>query len=147
MSLKNRINEAFKDAMRKKEKARLNALKLLRNEIKLKEKSSKAELDDGEILRLLAKQIKQRDESIAQYNEAGRDDLAAEERAEKEALAEFMPRQLTDDELGEVLSRIIAATGASSPKDMGRVMKAAMAELAGKADGKKVSEMVRARLA
>ncbi len=147
MSLKNRINEAFKDAMRQKERARLNALKLLRNEIKLKEKGSKAELDDGEILRLLAKQIKQRDESIAQYNEAGRDDLAAEERAEKEALAEFMPRQLTDDEIGEALDRIIADTGASSPKDMGRVMKAAMAELAGKADGKKVSDMVRARLA
>lgn len=147
MSLKKKIDEAFKDAMRQRDSVRLNALKLLKNEIKLREKEAKSDLDEGEILRIVAKQIKQRDESISQYKDAGRDDLVDQEAAEKEVLSVFMPRQLTDEELAETLDRIIAETGASSPKDMGKVMKAAMAELAGRADGKKVSEMVRARLA
>lgn len=146
VGVKSDIEAAFKEAMRRKDSVRLNAIKLLRNEINLKEKESGGELSDGDIARVVAKQIKQRDDSIAQYREGGREDLAEVEEAEKAVLAEFQPPQLTDQEIGEVLDRIIGETGASSPGEMGKVMKAAMAELGGRADGKKVSEMAKARL-
>lgn len=146
MSLYDDIDQAFKQALRSGDKTRLSAMRLLRSALKLREVEERRKLDDAEILRTLASQVKQRQESIEQFRQGGRDDLVRQEEAELVALKALMPQQLSREDLEREVEAVVAATGAAGPKDMGRVMKEAMARLAGRADGKLVSELVKARL-
>ena len=147
MSLKARIQEDVKTAMRAHERERLAALRLISAAIKQKEVDERVELDDSQVLAVLDKMVKQRRESIEQYEQAGREDLAARERFELELIQGYLPRQLGQDELSELIQRTISELGASSLRDMGPVMNALRGEVQGRADMKAVSEAVKAQLA
>ncbi|MCC5919674.1 MAG: GatB/YqeY domain-containing protein [Cyclobacteriaceae bacterium] len=149
MSLKKQVEEGMKDAMRNKDKVRLEALRALKSMILLAatEKGGSEELSEDQEMKLLMKAAKQRKESMDMYEKNGREDLAATERNQLEVINEFLPKPLSEDEIREALKKIIAETGASSPKDMGKVMGAANQQLAGKADGKTISTLVKEMLA
>jgi hypothetical protein len=147
MPLKSRIQDDVKQAMRARDKARLSVLRLITAAIKQKEVDERIELSDFEVLAVLDKMAKQRRESLEQYRQAGRDDLADQEQFELELLGEFMPEPLGEAELGRLIQAAIEETGASSMRDMGAVMAALREQVQGRADMKAVSETVRARLA
>ena len=147
MSLKERINEDMKSAMRARETARLAAVRLLLAAIKQKEVDERIELDDAGVQTVIDKMLKQRRDSITQYAAAGRDDLVAAEKFEAEVLAAYMPAALSEAEIDAAVAAAIAATGAAAPGDMGKVMAVLKPELAGRADMSEVSRRVRARLA
>ena len=147
MSLKSRIQDDVKQAMRARDKARLSVLRLITAAIKQKEVDERIELSDGDVLAVLDKMAKQRRESLEHYRKAGRDDLADQEQFELELLGEFMPEPLSEAELGRLIQAAIEETGASSMRDMGAVMAALREQVQGRADMKAVSETVRARLA
>ncbi|MEZ7911426.1 MAG: GatB/YqeY domain-containing protein [Propionivibrio sp.] len=147
MSLKERINEDMKSAMRARETARLAAVRLLLAAIKQKEVDERIELDDAGVQTVIDKMLKQRRDSITQYAAAGRDDLVAAEKFEAEVLAAYMPAALSEAEIDAAVAAAIAATGAAAPGDMGKVMAVLKPELAGRADMSEVSKRVRARLA
>lgn len=144
MSLENDVMTAMKTAMKNKDKAALRGLRAIKSAILLEQTSgSNKELDaDGEI-KLLQKLIKQRKDSLSIYQEQGRDDLAETEKEEIEIIQKFLPEQLSEDELKEILKKIIVETGASSMADMGKVMGKAMAAVQGRADGKTISSTVK----
>jgi len=146
MTLKERITEDMKAAMRARETARLGAIRLLLAAIKQKEVDERIDLDDTGVLAVVEKLLKQRRDSIAQYEAAQRDDLAAAERAEAELLAAYMPAQLSADEIATEVAAAVAATGAAGPADMGKVMGIVKAKLAGRADMGEVSKQVKAAL-
>ncbi|SFT72481.1 hypothetical protein SAMN04489724_1840 [Algoriphagus locisalis] len=148
MSLKQKIESEIKSAMIAKDKTRLGALRAIKSLILLEETKSgaKAEITEEDELKLLTKAAKQRKDSAEIYQQQGRTDLYEVEMAELEVLQEFLPKALTDEEITAAIKAIIAQTGASSPKDMGKVMGVASKELAGKADGKVISEKVKALL-
>ncbi|MBW7901863.1 MAG: GatB/YqeY domain-containing protein [Rhodocyclaceae bacterium] len=146
MTLKERISEDMKAAMRARETARLGAIRLLLAAIKQKEVDERVELDDAGVLAVIEKLLKQRRDSIVQYEAAKREDLAAAERAEAELLAAYMPAQLSAAEIAAEVAAIVAATGAAGPADMGKVMAAVKAKLAGRADMGEVSKQVKAAL-
>lgn len=146
MSLKERINDEIKQAMRARDSARLSALRLLNAAIKQREVDERCELGDDAILAVIEKQIKQRKESASQYEAGGRSELAAAERFEIEVLSAFMPAALSAEEVDAAIERAITATGASGLADMGKVMAQLKAELAGRADMSEVSARVRSRL-
>lgn len=147
MSLKTRIQDEVKQAMRARDKARLSALRLVTAAIKQKEVDERVELDDTAVLGVLDKMVKQRRESLEQYEKAGREDLARQEAFELELLAEFLPEPLGEDELGALIDQVIAATNAESMRDMGAVMASLRDKVQGRADMKAVSDAVRSRLA
>jgi len=147
MSLKNRITDDMKAAMRAKDAARLSAIRLLLAAIKQKEIDERIALDDAQVLATVERLLKQRRESIAQYEQAGREELAAKERFEAEVLAAYLPAQLSEAEVDAAIAAAIAESGAAAPKDMGRVMGLLKARLAGRADMAAVSVRVKARLA
>jgi uncharacterized protein YqeY len=147
MSLQEVITAALKDAMRAKDEVTLSSIRLVLTAIKKREKDVRRTLDDQEVIAVISSQIKQRRESIEQYKNAGREDLAAIEESELQVLQAFMPEQLSEEEMAQVLDEIIAELGAVSIKDMGGVMKAAMAKLAGRADGRAINAMVKVKLA
>jgi uncharacterized protein YqeY len=147
MTLKTRITDDMKAAMRAKDAARLSAIRLLLAAIKQKEVDERIELDDAQVLAAVERLLKQRRESIAQYEKAGRDELAAKERFEAEVLTAYLPAQLSDAEVDASIDAAIAESGAAAPKDMGRVMGLLKARLAGRADMAAVSARVKARLA
>jgi uncharacterized protein YqeY len=146
MSLQQDISAALKDAMRARDEARLSCLRLVLTAIKKREKEFRRSLDDQEVLLVISSQIKQRHESIEQYLKADREDLAQAEESELQVLQGFMPEQLSEKEMEEALDEIIAEEGAVTIKDMGKVMKVAVAKLAGRADGRAINRMVRAKL-
>ncbi|WP_425637138.1 GatB/YqeY domain-containing protein [Algoriphagus yeomjeoni] len=148
MSLKQKIESEIKSAMIAKDKIRLGALRSIKSLILLEETKSgaKAEITEEDELKLLTKAAKQRKDSADIYQQQNRSDLYEVEMAELEVLQEFLPKALTDEEITAVVRAIIAQTGASGPKDMGKVMGVASKELAGKADGKVISEKVKAIL-
>ena len=148
MSLKKKVDDAIKEAMKAQDKDRLRALRAIKSAILLAEtKEGKiGELTEAEELQLLMKASKQRKDSAQIYEQQGRADLLAVEEAELAVLEEFLPKMLSADELKAEISAIIAKVGASSPKDMGKVMGVASKELAGKAEGRQISEMVKALL-
>jgi len=133
--------------MRAKDAARLSALRLLTAAIKQREVDERIELDDAAVLAVIEKMIKQRRESIAQFEKGGRTDLADAEKAEVELLSAYLPAQIGESDIQREIDAAVAATGASGAKDMGKVMSALKAKLAGKADMGKVSALVKARLA
>jgi len=132
--------------MRAKDAARLSTVRLLLAAIKQREVDERIELDDAQVLSVIEKMIKQRRESIAQYEKAARKDLADVEKAEIEVLSGYMPAQLSDADVQKEVQAAIAETGASGVKDMGKVMAALKGKLAGKADMGKVSGLVKAKL-
>ena len=146
MSLKVRINEDMKAAMRAKDSARLSALRLLLAAIKQKEVDERIELDDGAALAVVDKMLKQRRDSAAQYEGAQRFDLASAERFEIDVLSAYKPAGLSADEIAAAIDAAVAATGASGPADMGKLMAVLKPQLAGKADMADVSKLVKSRL-
>ena len=132
--------------MRARDRARLAALRLVNAELKQVEVDERKTLTDGDVLAILNRMLKQRRDSLAQYEEAGRDDLAGQERFEIELITEFMPAQLSEEEVAAAVDAAIAAVGAESMRDMGKVMGRLKGELAGKADMSAVSAVVKARL-
>lgn len=146
MSIKETIAQQLAEATKAKDGVRMNTLRMLRAAIKNREVEVRGELEDGEILRVIGSQIKQRKESIRQYEEAQRTDLSKKEGEELEILMSFMPEQISEDAVKRVVTEIIEELDAKDVKDMGRVMKAAMARFAGSADGKMVNEIVREEL-
>lgn len=146
-TLKDRISDAMKDAMRAKEKERLGAIRLILAAIKQIEVDERIELDDTRVLSVLDKMLKQRRDSIKQFNDAGRDDLSAKEEYEIGLIQEFMPAQLSEDEIGAIIDAAIAETGAESMKDMGKVMGIVKPQIAGKADVGAVSGLIKSKIA
>jgi uncharacterized protein YqeY len=142
MELHERIKGDLADAMRAGERERVGALRLVLSEL---QKAAKDGSDDE--LAVLRRERKRRFEAEAAYREAGREDLATSERAEAELIAAYLPAELSDEELRAIVERAVAESGATSAKDMGSAMKSAMALAEGRADGKRVSELVRAALA
>lgn len=136
----------MKAAMRAKDAARLSAIRLLLAAIKQREVDERTELDDAAIVAVLEKMIKQRRESIAQFEKASRTDLAEAEKAEIQVLSAYLPAQMGEGEIQREISSAISETGATGPKDMGKVMAALKARLAGKADMGKVSSLVKTKL-
>ncbi|SMC24002.1 hypothetical protein SAMN02746041_01904 [Desulfacinum hydrothermale DSM 13146] len=146
MELLERINTALKEAIKSKDTDTRNAIRMLLTAIKNKEKELRRELQEQEILQLIATAIKQRKDSIAQYEKGGRTDLAEAERREVRILQQFMPEELSPEALQALVREVIQEVGATSVKDLGKVMKPLMAKIAGRADGKTVHEMVRQEL-
>ncbi len=146
MSLKAKITEDMKSALRAKEAPRLSAIRLLLAAIKQKEVDERIELTDADVLAIVDKQIKQRRDSITQYQAANRQDLVDGETFELNLLSTYLPAQLSEAEVGEEIARAIAESGAMSMPDMGKVMALLKGRLAGRADMGKVSGWVRARL-
>ena len=144
--LKNQINEDVKTAMRSKEKERLGALRLITAAIKQREVDERIELDDGQVTAVLNKMVKQRRDSIEQYEKAKREDLIEKEQFELDIISGYLPQPLSDDEINTLIDSAIASTGAESVKDMGKVMGQLKQELQGRADMGKVSGLVKARL-
>jgi uncharacterized protein YqeY len=146
MTLKDQITEDMKSAMRAKETARLGAIRLLLAAIKQREVDERIVVDDAVVIATIEKMIKQRKDSISQFEKAGRDDLMAIEVGEVTILQTYLPAQLSDAEVAAAVAAAVAATGASGPQDMGKVIGALKAQLAGKADMGKVSGLVKAAL-
>jgi uncharacterized protein YqeY len=146
MNLKQQIQEDVKTAMRARDQKRLTALRLITSAIKQIEVDQRIEVDDQIVLGVLDKMVKQRRDSLDQYQKAGRDDLAAQEQFELELLAPYLPEALSDDEVAALIKAAIAETGASSIRDMGAVMNKIRAEVQGRADMKSVSGAVKAQL-
>ena len=147
MSLKDQISDDMKTAMRAKETERLGTIRLLLAAIKQREVDDRITLDDAGITGVIDKMIKQRKDSISQFEAAGRTDLADKEKAELAVLAAYMPEQLSADAIAAEVQAAIAATGAAGPQDMGKVMGVLKPKLAGKADMTAVSAQVKAALA
>jgi uncharacterized protein len=146
MSLKDRIQQDVKDAMRAKEKTRLAAIRLITAAIKQREVDERIELDDAQVTAVLDKMSKQRRESISQFEKAGRDDLIAQEVMELEIIQSYLPEQLGEDEINALIDTAMQATGATSIKDMGKVMGQLKPKLQGRADMGAVSALIKARL-
>jgi hypothetical protein len=146
MNLHERLNEAMKEAMRARDSLRLNAIRLIRTAIKNREIDERKSLNDQEIIAVLSMLVKQRRESVQMYRENNRPDLADKEEQELAVVQEFLPTQLTAAEIEAIIEEAVVATGAASIKEMGLVMKAVTARTTGRADGRQVSELVRARL-
>ena len=146
MSLRERLTEEMKDAMKAKDEVRLSTIRLVRSAVRNKEIDLKREMGDQEIIETISSLVKQRRESIRLFAEAGRDDLVAKEERESAVLMAFLPQQLSREEVAELVARVIGECGAQGGKDMGRVMKALMPHVAGRADGKLVSDVVKEKL-
>jgi uncharacterized protein len=150
MSLKDRITEDIKTAMKAKDKTRLETVRSIKKVLLEKEVSvrpqGQTELNETQELEVLAQLAKQRRDSIEQYQQAGRTDLADQEAQELAILEEYLPQQLSDEEVSQVIDEVISRTGASSARDMGKVMGPVMQQLKGRADGQKIQAMVKAKL-
>jgi uncharacterized protein YqeY len=146
MTLKTRINEDMKTAMKARDAQTLSAIRLLMSAMKQKEVDERVELSDADIVSIIAKMIKQRSESIAQYTAGGRQDLVDAERAEVTVLTAYLPQALTEQEIAGMIQAAIAQTGAAGMADMGKVMGILRPELTGRADMAAVSAQIKAAL-
>lgn len=152
MPLRDQIQADLAEAMRARDETRKSVLRMLVAAIKNAEIPAEGEttgeggarqLDDAEVINVIQKQLKQRRDSIEQYRKAGRDDLADREAAEADVLTSYLPKQATREEIEEAARKVIAETGASGPRDMGKVMPVLTKQLAGRADGRTINEVVR----
>ncbi len=148
MSLQQDVMKALKEAMKSKNQTALTALRAIKSAILLAqtESGAKEELNEEQELKILQKQVKQRKDSAAIYLEQGREDLAAPELAEAEVISQFLPEALSDEEIEKLVEKTIEHVGAEGMKDMGKVMGIVSQKLAGKADGKTISNIVKAKL-
>ncbi|MGH8766209.1 MAG: GatB/YqeY domain-containing protein [Burkholderiales bacterium] len=147
MDLKSKIIEDMKAAMRAKESARLSTIRLLLSAMKQKEVDERVTLTDADVLAILEKMLKQRRESITQFEKAGRNDLVDHEKAEVVVLSAYLPQQMSEAEVADAVSAAVKESGAAGPKDMGKVMGLLKAKLAGRTDMGKLSGLVKAKLA
>ena len=145
--LKNTIGAATKAAMRARDRRRLGALRLVNAEIKRLEVDERRELADTDVLQALARMLKQRRDSLRQYQDAGREDLADQEQFEIDLIDEFMPQAASDEDIAKAIDEAVANVGATSMRDMGKVMAALRGSLQGRADMGRVSGLVKERLA
>jgi uncharacterized protein YqeY len=146
MSLKAQISEDMKNAMRAKDSARLGTIRLLQAAIKQREVDERIELDDSNVIAVIEKMLKQRRDSIAAYESANRNDLADVEKFEVSVLHTYLPQQLTEDEVKDILEKVVVETGAAGIKDMSKVMAAIKPLVAGRADMGKISGLIKTRL-
>lgn len=146
MTLKDRIQEDVKAAMRAAERERLSTLRLILAAVKQREVDERITLDDAQVLSVLEKMVKQRRESIASFEAGGRSDLVAKESAELKVIQAYLPTQLSDAELEALITEVLSQSGASSVKDMGKVMAAVKAKAAGRADMGAAAARIKARL-
>jgi hypothetical protein len=145
-SLTQRLDQAFKEALKERQAVALSTLRMLKSAIRHREVDLKRQVTEAELQAVINTQVKQRREAISEYTKARRPDLANKEEEELSILLSFLPPQLNQEEVEAEVSRIMQEVGAAGPKDLGKVMKSAMASLAGRADGKVVQEIVRRRL-
>lgn len=146
MSLKTRITEDMKNAMRAKETARLGAIRLLQAAIKQREVDDRIELNDQQIIETIEKMLKQRRDSISQYEAAQRHDLADAEKFEVEVLQAYLPVQLSEDEIAQIIAQAITDSGAQGMQEMGKVMALVKPQVVGRADMGKISGLIKAKL-
>ncbi len=146
MELRQRIEESLKDAIRERNENKRDALRMVLTALKLKEKEIRREPDDAETMQVISTLIKQRRDSAEQFRSGGREELALKEEDEIRILQDFLPVQLSSEELEKLVNEAISQTGATSQKEMGRVMKVLMPKVSGRADGKTINEMVRRKL-
>ena len=147
MSLKERITSDMTAAMKSKDASRLSTLRMVKAAVQNREIEKGGELSEEELTKALQSLVKQRRDSVEQYEKAGREELAEKERAEIAVIEEYLPRAASREEIERAVDEAVVETGASSPKEMGALMKAALARLAGRnADGKVVSEVVKSKL-
>ena len=147
MTLRERVNEDVKSAMKGREAERLGTLRLLTAAVKQREVDERVTLDDAGVIVVIERMLKQRKDSVAQYEQGGRQDLADAEKREMAVLQAYLPQQLADDEVAAIVAEAVSASGAKAPSDMGKVMAIVKPKVAGKADMGKVSALVKARLA
>jgi uncharacterized protein len=148
MSLRDRLTEDLKLAMKARDQLRMDVIRMIKAAVLNKEVELKKDLDDAEMSRIMTTMIKQRKESVEQFEKGQRAELAAKERQEISIIETYLPKALSAEELAQAVNAVIRETGATSAKDMGLVMKAVMARLAGQSlDGKSVSDLVRSKLA
>lgn len=143
VSLRDEITRDMAASLKSGEKERLSTVRMLISAVKYKEVDAKRQLDDDEVVSVISTLIKQRQDSIDQFRKGGRDDLADKEAREAEVLKAYLPPQLSGDEVRDIVKKAASETGAAGPKDMGKLMKAVMPRLKGKADGKLVNEIVK----
>ena len=146
MTLKERLADDLKSAMKEKNVIRKNTVQMVRAAVLQFEKDNKVTLEDDGVLEVIAKQLKQRKDSLPDYEKSGRDDLIANLKAEMDVLMEYLPKQLSREELEVIVKEIIEEVGAASIKDMGKVMAAAKAKTVGRADGRMINEVAKALL-
>jgi len=147
MSLEEKITEDYKQAMRDKNAVKVSVLSFLRSQLKYAMIEKKADkISDTDTIAVIKKQVKQRQDSIAQFGKGGRADLVEKETAELAILKSYLPEEMSDDELKKMITEAVKESCASGVKDMGKVMKAVLAKVAGKADSKKVSDLVKESL-
>jgi len=143
MSLLEDIDHCFKTALKSQDQVKVRTLRLLKTALKNRQVQERRPLTESEVIAVIASQVKQRRDSVEEYNRVGRDDLAQQEQEELQFLLSFLPQQLAAAALEKELTRIIKEVKAVGPKDMGRVMKVAMAQLAGRVDGREVQALVK----
>jgi len=146
LSLLENLNKDMKDAMKARDKEKLATIRMLKSAVQNEELSKKGELTEDEELSILSREKKQRLDSVDEFNDAGRDDLVKKTEQEIEIIDDYLPKQLSDEEVDEIVSETIEQTGASSMKDMGKVMGAVMPKVKGKADGNVVNQKVKEKL-
>jgi len=143
MSLKEQLKSDLKDAMRTKDILKRDTIRAINTMIKQIEVDQKVELNDEDVIKLIQRGIKQREEAISQFKEASRDDLVKNEQDQIGIFELYLPKQLTDDELQTIIQAIITEVGATTMKDMGKIMNPAKEKIGGSADGKRINEMVK----
>ena len=146
MSLKEKLQEDLKSSMRNKDTVKKSVVTLIRASIKQYEVDNRVELDDEGIIDIISKQLKQRKDALTEFEKAGREDLVSETNAEIEVLKEYLPQQLSEEELNEIVISTISEVGATSMKDMGKIMSAIKPKVKGRADGKLINELVKKNL-
>lgn len=146
MTLVEKINSDLISAMKSRDELRLKVLRMLKSELKYKAIDTGQDLSDEDAIAVLSSAAKKRHEAVGEYRRGGRDDLAEQEMAESEIIKEYLPEQLSEDELKQLVEKAVAETGADSIKDLGMVMKALMPQVRGRADGKSVNIVVRSIL-
>ena len=143
MTLKDKLKEDLKSAMKEKDTIRKNVVQLIKAGVLQVEKDSKVTLDDDGVLDVIAKQLKQRRDSLPEYEKSGRDDLISQLKREMDILMEYLPPQLSHEELEAIVKQAVEETGAQSVKDMGKVMAAVMPKTKGRADGQEINRIAR----
>ena len=146
LSLKQRIDQSLKEALKSKDSLKLSVLRMLKSEIRYKEIDKGSELTNDEVIWVLSSSIKKRKDSIEQFEKGGRDDLVSKEKAELEVVWEYMPEQLSEEKLSQIILQAIKESNASGPSDLGKIMKIIMPQVKGKADGKMVNQLVSSHL-
>ena len=142
MTMKTRLEDDLKQAMRSRDAARRDVIRYLRSEIRNQEIKVQEDLDDDGVVQVLSRQAQQRRDSIEAFTEANRTDLVEKEQAELEIIMEYMPQQMTSDEITSLVQEVVAEVGASGPGDMGKVMSQIMPQVRGRAEGREVSSIV-----